>query len=192
MAFHNVDVLIYIASFIHDKMLLPFVLTSKSCLEATIASHRNFYISSLSYFSGRVQMANWVVDIHPQRITKLIKLAAHNGALDVIIHLREREPNLSSDIDLLCSTASLNGHLHVLQWLRSQDPPCPWGSDTCARAARNAHLHVLQWLRSQDPPCPWGDTCDYAARNGHLHVLQWLRSQDPPCPWGSNNVPVQL
>jgi hypothetical protein len=51
MVFNNVDVLIYIASFIYDKMLLPFVLTSKSCLEATIASHRHFHVTSLSYFS---------------------------------------------------------------------------------------------------------------------------------------------
>ncbi len=65
IVFHNIDVLIYIASFIHDKMLLPFVLTSKSCLEATIASHRHFHMSSLSYFSRRIEMAKWVLDINP-------------------------------------------------------------------------------------------------------------------------------
>ena len=117
MAFHHIDVLIYIASFIHDKMLLPFVLTSKSCLDATIASHRNFHVSSLSYFSRRVEMANWVLDINPQGISKIINFAAHYGALDVMIYLRGMKPNLSRDFDL-CTTASKNGHLQVLQWLR--------------------------------------------------------------------------
>jgi hypothetical protein len=43
-------------------------------------------------------------------------------------------------------------------------------------------LEMIQWLRSQCPPCPWDNVaCTYAARNGHLKVLQWLTSQDPPC-----------
>ena len=57
----------------------------------------------------------------------------------------------------------------------------PWDEDTCSNAARYGHLHVVQWLRSQNPPCPWDEwTCTFAAGNGHLHVLQWLRSQNPP------------
>ena len=72
----------------------------------------------------------------------------------------------------------------MLQWLRCQDPPCPWDEFACSNAATNGHLHILRWLRSQDPPCPWNaNACTNAAIKGHLHVLQWLRSQDPPCPW---------
>jgi hypothetical protein len=154
IVFHNIDLLIYIASLIHDKMLLPFVLTSKSCLEATMASHRHFRVSSLSYFSQRVEMAKWILDINPQGISKLINFAAYCGAIDVIIFLQRKKPDILNDTNLP-SKASLNGHLHVLQWLRSQDPPCPWDDKTCVNAAANGHLHVLQWLRSQDPPCPW-------------------------------------
>ena len=47
-------------------------------------------------------------------------------------------------------------------------------------AADGGHIDVLQWARSQDPPCPWDEyVCRYAAMNGHLDVLQWARSQDP-------------
>ena len=78
----------------------------------------------------------------------------------------------------------MGGHLNVLQWLRSQDPPCPWDKYACSGAAERGHLNVLQWLRSQSPPCVWDeDACSGAAKGGHLNVLQWLRSQDPPCPW---------
>ena len=40
---------------------------------------------------------------------------------------------------------------HIIQWSRSQNPPCPWNRSTC----ENGHLHVLEWLRNQEPPCPW-------------------------------------
>ena len=83
-----------------------------------------------------------------------------------------------------CHNAAENGHLDVLKWVRSQDPPCPWDEETCDYATYHGHLDVLKWLRSQDPPCPWDEyACHEAASNGHLDVLKWLRSQDPPCPW---------
>ncbi len=64
----------------------------------------------------------------------------------------------------LCDVTSAFGHVHILQWLRSQDPPCPWNENTCSFAAGNGHLHLLQWLRSLDPPCPWVEkACSYAA-----------------------------
>ena len=51
--------------------------------------------------------------------------------------------------------AAENGHLDVLLWARSQDPPCDSNARVCCHAAENGHLDVLQWARSQDPPCDW-------------------------------------
>ena len=74
-----------------------------------------------------------------------------------------------------------------LQWLRSQDPPCPWGVDV-TEAAASTDLKTLQWLRGQQPPCPWNmQTCAAAARAGKLEILVWLRAQDPPCPWSGTS-----
>ena len=88
---------------------------------------------------------------------------------------------------VVCTAAAAEGHLHILQWARSQTPPCPWDERTCLWAASNGRLDVLQWLRSQTPPCPWNEwTCLWAASNGRLDVLQWLRSQTPPCPWNED------
>jgi hypothetical protein len=37
--------------------------------------------------------------------------------------------------------------LALLQWLRAQDPPCPWDADTCyAAAGAEGHTDVLEWL----------------------------------------------
>ena len=41
-----------------------------------------------------------------------------------------------------CCIAAKCGHLHVLQWLRSQDPPCPWDENTCCTVASCGHLHT--------------------------------------------------
>ncbi|KAL3136065.1 hypothetical protein ABBQ32_14211 [Trebouxia sp. C0010 RCD-2024] len=83
----------------------------------------------------------------------------------------------------------ITGHLHqscsprqnttkMLQWLREQDPPCPWGVETCAAAAQRDDLIVLQWLRAQKPACPWdATTCTSAAK--HDPIVGW-RSQPNP------------
>lgn len=72
--------------------------------------------------------------------------------------------------------AAREGRLDMLQWLRAQDPPCPWDESVC-RGAANGGLDVLQWLRAQEPPCPWNARhCAVLARSGP--VQDWIRQQD--------------
>merc|ERR1711907_284901 len=82
--------------------------------------------------------------------------------------------------ELTCAEAAEGGHLEVLKWARSQDPPCPWNKWTCEGAAKGGHLDVLKWARSQDPPCPWSrDECrERARRYGHQHVVDWIDQQE--------------
>ena len=76
--------------------------------------------------------------------------------------------------------AAEGGHLEVLKWLRSQDPPCPWDGRTCAEAAQGGHLEVLKWARSEDPPCPWSRCkCrEEASRRGHQHIIDWIDQRE--------------
>ncbi len=116
--FHNIDMLVYIASYFDDNILLPFALTCKSCLEATIASHRDFHTSSMSYFCRHVEMVKWIMDLDTKlrsSSSKVMHYAVRNGALDVIKWLHN-EQYFPLD-NKTCASASLNGHLHVLQWL---------------------------------------------------------------------------
>ncbi len=55
-----------------------------------------------------------------------------------------------------CCAAVENDQLHVLQWLRSQVPPCPWDKSICLIAAKEENISILEWLLSQNPPCPHG------------------------------------
>ncbi len=48
-----------------------------------------------------------------------------------------------------------NENLELLEWLKSSN--CPWGASACLEASTNGSIKVLEWLRSQDPPCPWDE-----------------------------------
>ena len=71
----------------------------------------------------------------------------------------------------------MTGHLHILQWLRAQDPPCPWNAQTPRRAAKRGKLDVIRWCREvAEPRCEWGpQTCQEAAYYGHLARHRFCR-----------------
>jgi hypothetical protein len=79
-------------------------------------------------------------------------------------------------------------HLAVLQWARSQNPPCPWDKARCIEnALRSYRFEVLQWLHSETRLSTflWGNSnlYEYAAKDGRIDMIAWLRSRDPPVPW---------
>ena len=79
-----------------------------------------------------------------------------------------------------CAVSAEKGHLHVLQWLHSQN--IAWSESTCTAAAKAGHLSILQWARSQE--CPWdAKVITQAAKMGHFQVVQWARNNQ--CPWTS-------
>ena len=113
---------------------------------------------------------------------------AFYGCVRLLRFACELNPN-GNQKELTCFIASLGGHLNIVKWCRSQDPPFPWDWRTYSCAAREGHLEIIKWCRSQDPPCPWNEyTCIDAAMGGHLEILQWCRSQNPPCPWNKNDL----
>ncbi|KAJ1435084.1 hypothetical protein B484DRAFT_325782 [Ochromonadaceae sp. CCMP2298] len=101
-------------------------------------------------------------------------IAAQHGHIGLLYALQSYH-HCGSDT---CAAAARGGHVDVLQWLRSHDPPCPWDAVTSHAAAATGHLE-LQWMRAQDPPCPWDEgACANAAAEGQLNVLKWLRAQE--------------
>jgi len=105
----------------------------------------------------------------------LVDTASENGDLPILQWLRAIGCNFTTQS---CTAAARGGHLHIIQWLRKKG--CPWHRLTCAMAAYGGHLDVLQWARKKG--CPWGvTTCAYAAYRGHFEVLQWARENQ--CPW---------
>jgi len=40
----------------------------------------------------------------------------------------------------------------VLQWLRTQDPPCPWDQQVLGLARFAGRQHVVQWAQENGAP----------------------------------------
>lgn len=92
----------------------------------------------------------------------------------------------------ICRLPACNGNLEMLQLLHSFGYTC--NANTINSAVYHGHLHIIKWLRSLDPPCPWDNkTCPLAATRSHTKILEWLCTQDPPCPWDRNiHVTVKI
>jgi len=101
------------------------------------------------------------------------------GNLEVLAFLREKEAAVFPWDVTLCRYATIFGHLHVLQWVRAQYPPCEWDAHVCMNAAYTNRLDVLQWARAQRPPCDWYlRECVSAARRSSAEMQSWLESEE--------------
>ena len=109
----------------------------------------------------------------------LLLSSARNGQLRVLQWLQNapgpekgRKPVLEQECAEFAAQA---GHVEVLEWLRSQDPPCPWSGFTAMKAAVHGHLDCLKCLRKHG--CPFDRVAVMAASQGHTKVLQWLTGE---------------
>lgn len=111
-----------------------------------------------------------------------LKPSTNNRNTIFLFEARAGEETMDRTIFTSCNDAAAAGDIEALQKLRIAGA-C-WSPSTCAVAASRGQLAVLQWLRAQDPPCPWTARCYEFAVIGSQHkILEWLRAQDPPCPW---------
>ncbi len=71
--------------------------------------------------------------------------------------------------------------MEMLQWLRSQNPPCPWDELTAVAAAQRQDRCMIKWaLREAHPPCPWDERLLNACSNEGLEdIIEWLREYFP-------------
>ena len=158
---------------------------SVSCMTLCLATERidgNFRAKSLFYTAardGKLDVLEWGnasgYNLKQLLDEDTVAGAALNGHLEVVQYLRTLGISWNSDT---CANAAFNGHLKLLIWARENQ--CPWDARTCSKAAENGHLKLLKWARANG--CPWNTaTCFNAARNGHLELLKWARANQ--CPW---------
>jgi hypothetical protein len=147
----------------------------------------------------------WLNDGRP--LQPLAVMAARWGRLDVLRSLSDDDGGWPfvpfPDGYFMCVAAASNGHLHVLEWMLTNELAV-WNSTMSNAAAHYGHVHVLQFARDRDYPMNgnelsmsatnghlnvviWfgeqgyrldADTCSIAAQFGHLHILEWLRAHE--------------
>ncbi len=111
--------------------------------------------------------------------------AARSGNLHLLawLHSQRIQP-LSQHI---CFEAILQQQVSVLEWLRLNGPPWPWGTDACVAAVLSRGTESLQWLLAQESSsCRQQDlsACvDAAAIAGCWSTLQWLLDTYPATLW---------
>jgi len=119
--------------------------------------------------STELKEYEWAIDARPG-----LSMAVARGWVELLSLLCKHKNGWG---DAQCERAAANRQLGVLEWVRGQDPPLPWGN-TCGGAAGEGDLGVLQWARRQG--APWGGACAAAARGGHAGVLRWAREEGAP------------
>lgn len=77
--------------------------------------------------------------------------AAKGKRMDVVEWLMDHGYELPR---MFVDFMAADGNLRALKWARARIAP-KWTSRTFVRAAIKGHLHVMKWLRAQDPPCPF-------------------------------------
>ena len=90
--------------------------------------------------------------------------------------------------------AAIRGDLDLIKWLRSQDPPCEWGTKACMAAAWANRWDLLRHLLSMGCPldknymfgvvaCETGDPLVDSWDGGKLVILKWLQ-REHGCAFG--------
>jgi hypothetical protein len=144
------------------------------------------WICEIAVRSDNIEVLEWLVSQGCELNNKSYHWPASSGQLDMLVWLHRRDaPSFYKVQKSLMESAIYNGHMHIIKWLRSLDPPCEWNKSFIQFAVTDRRLKILIWLRSQDPPCPW-DECElyqYASSTGDVMLMKCLRDLNPSYPW---------
>ncbi len=149
--------------------------------DEAIADSETGMVGVFEYFArigevGLLKVAYRPIDDEENRTSRA---AARGGHLDVLQWMYAQ--GYLQLTEELCEDAC--GQLAILRWLRSLDPPCPWGYDMWGSAIYGGRPDVLQWLLTHGQPALGTEyesksVSQAAARAGHLNVLELLRARD--------------
>jgi hypothetical protein len=138
---------------------------------------------------GNLEMLQWLISQQCEIETVGFKIAIRYNQLNILVWLQAQFPLEFNEVkNLLMCVAAYHGHVHILQWFLSLDPPCKFGNITVLGAVEGRKLHVVKWLRSQAPPCPWNERQLYklAASRGDIMLMKCLRSLSKSRPVGDS------
>jgi len=148
--------------------------------------------------AGDLSVIVYAGELHAPRDQTAVYAACKHGHLDVVDWLvgsgcpwkernEEDQPHVGGKA---CASAAKGGHLHVLQFLRSQHVNAKWNRKTPMKAAEHGHLEVLRWAIENH--CPVDSyTYHHAAMYGHIHILEYLNTTYAPYDAFAANAAAQ-
>ena len=147
----------------------------------------NKWVTSTAAFEGHFHVVKWAHEQGCPIDENAFLYAVWGNHIDIMDYLKEYGHQHLTEETCLHSfdMKDPETEFKTIQWLRRQNPPCPWDAQTFQAAACSGHIPTLEWLRGNG--CPWDkEACSMAARWGHLHVLKWLRENG--CEWDCNVI----
>ena len=113
-------------------------------------------VASAAAGQGHLHIPQWLREQHPKFLEDgfIFFSAATAGHLHILRWLGQQPP--VKVWALLCSwnTSVFLPYPRRL-CLQIMVVWCDIGAYTFEQAVHNGHLHIIQWLREQEPPCPW-------------------------------------
>lgn len=107
-------------------------------------------VMSYSGLSGSIPTVDFVRTEGGCKLTSVVMyFATVGGHLELIKHLRRL--GIAWD-DNVCWMSAFHGHLRVLEWVRSQDPPAPWDYFTLNVAKIRKHRHIVKYCEENNCP----------------------------------------
>lgn len=111
-------------------------------------------------------------DFFPGFSKKVMILAGASGSTIMVDFLAANGCRFNTTPDVLCM-AAFYGHLDLVKHLKL-NLNCPWDLRACWMAAIKGHLKVIDWMRTQNPPCPWNYlTRNTAFTRRHFDIVQY-------------------
>eukprot|EP00953_Heterococcus_sp_UTEX-ZZ885_P033713 17518-Heterococcus_DN1.PRE.1 len=103
----------------------------------------------------------------------IVYCAAGSGSIEMIEWLRQQQ-SMQIDAEVL-SWAAGAGKTAMCQHLRSVG--CDWDIHACESATADGHLDTLRWLRENGCPWIVNDVCMVAAAHGRVTILDFVIEQ---------------
>lgn len=141
------------------------------------AAHVQFSLKA-ACVNGMVDVVEFLQHYRPSEIAdyctfaEAIDVAARNGQLDVVrfLHKAGRFDVLGQ----LIVTASMYGHLDIVQWAHEHTITGCTTHHAMDIAAYKGHLDIVQWRHANCRGCCTTWAITYAAIHGHIDVVRWL------------------
>jgi len=122
----------------------------------------------------------------------------NTGYINIFEWIKENNWENSINWTTVCNEAGINGHLHVLKWIKNNviNLKNDWDCKICYYAAKFSHLDIIKWAREENnPPLYWSYDVFSAATglknniyrnidNTNFHILEYLKNNG--CPINKN------
>ena len=169
------DLMRNILTFINKGELLPLKITN-----GKFKNIINTNESLIVYFTGSIEMIKFAIE-NGCDIRKLINATAENGNLEGLKWLKSQGYEFHI-LDL--KYAAKNGHIHILEYLKSIMNESSCDIVILLGAASGGQIETIKWIKSHNTShmyYSWA-FCE-AARCGQLETLKWMKE---------NNLPIRV